>query len=494
MGLLNGSLACFLGQNMAQNTYNVDLSTAEGFNLIKDNRGLWSARPALKVVHTTTDTKILYAFSVASAAGAVYHYVFSLTSANIIHVKIFDDQFIELGSKNLDACRDPSSPVTHAVAYNQIIINSPGWSAPYHCFIGSTPKVAKAVPSTDIDQDTVELFPGLVCSFGGGESARVCWAFRNQVFINDPGEELRTLTATNLIPVTGTVLDMFTAPQGNLIIVTSDGMYDLPPDGLAGSSFQGQVVRTTNFSGLSSRNACASRLGVYGLVFDGLLDIRSTQMIPLTTYKRARKITEPVGSGLASDFRVGKLFSFADGVMISFGEDQPFCLVNMSKNYTTWWKEDSVNNDIVGILQADDGTQLIAFSDRIAAIYGDSPNCTFGLAVEHKLNGFVSHRVTDVIVTATGNGSGTVRTYLRGSDSTKTTKITPNASIATDSGGTATKDTWGTAKVYDAEMCSVRAQRAVRTDGLYFEVGITRDMSIQSVVIVTNGQGKNRHR
>jgi hypothetical protein len=289
---------------------------------------------------------------------------------------------------------------------------------------------------------------------------------------------------------------MFTAPSGNLVIITSDGMYDIPADGLAGETVQGQLIRTENYFGLNYRNACTSRLGVYGLAPTGLIDLASTQVRPLTTFKRNRKITQPVGPGGASDFRTGKIFSTVDGVIVSYGENYPFCYINMDKNYISWWQEDDKKNDVVGILSAADGTQLLAFSDRIVAVYGDSPNCTCGIACEVPLDGFDSYRITDVVATVTGNGSGTVRSYLRNSDSTKSARITPGSSTAvtTSTPATAAINKWDTAKCFDTEFVSVRAQRAIRSDGLYFELGVTRDMSIQSVTISYAGQGRKRHR
>jgi hypothetical protein len=96
--------------------------------------------------------------------------------------------------------------------------------------------------------------------------------------------------------------------------------------------------------------------------------------------------------------------------------------------------------------------------------------------------------VTEIVVTSTGDGVGEVRSVVKNSDITKGSKKATPAAVFGSS-----DYLWDTAKIYEPEFLSVRAQRAVRLDGIYFEVGITKNLTIQSISVKTDGQAKSRH-
>jgi hypothetical protein len=280
---------------------------------------------------------------------------------------------------------------------------------------------------------------------------------------------------------------MFQANNGMFYIVTENEIKTLPSDGLSGAFFEGAISSSTGYNALGYRNAVSTRRGVFGLGQYGLINLDSGEVTPLTTYKRNRKITDPVGTGLTVDLRNGKMFAYDEGIYISFGVGRPFCVINQERGYISWWDGDSVSGEIVGILRASDGTQMIAFTDRVVAIYGDDPDCEFGLACEINIAPMVSAVISEIIISATGNGSGTVRSYCRASDIETTTPFAVGSSRAGI-------DVWDTAIAVASEFASASHRRAVRSDGVYFEVGISKDMAIQGVQVVLSGQGTERHR
>jgi hypothetical protein len=278
-----------------------------------------------------------------------------------------------------------------------------------------------------------------------------------------------------------------------LIIVTPNNVMSIPPDGLAGAYFQGSIIYNNNYQGQSHRNAVSNRYGTWGLEKNGVVNVNTGEVLKIKSFDRIRKITAPVGLGRQTDVRSGKLWAYDEGVMISFGAGMPFCVLNMSKNYVSWWDGDGITKDIVGVSTASDGRLMITTGNAVHILYGDAVNCTMGLACEVELNGVNSVVVREIIVTCTGTGSGIVRTAIRGNAGTVSDQSTysPKAvgSVATDNDGV-----WSQSKLVSSEFASATHQRAVRTDGVFFEVGVTKNTVIQSVHIQTEGQGKLRDR
>jgi len=467
-----------------ETTYKVNVEAGEAYNLVKDAHGRWTTRPALtSILLYNNVNKLLYAFSAKSNSGQTYHYIFDLNTDNTIRCDLYLDNFVYLGEVNLGACLDTDAPVYHAINYNQIIISSPGWTSPYYCHIGSTPKLADKQPSINPDFPELDLYPGIVASF----EDRFVWIYKHIANINEPGIDPRVITALTAISCSGPITDCFQANDGMLYIVSTNEIKTLPPDGLAGARLEGSISSSTGYFGIGYRNAISTRRGVFGLSSVGLINLKTGDTLPLTTYKRNRKITEPVGVGISTDFRHGKMFAYDEGIIITFGAGKPFCVINQEKSYVSWWEDSSANGNIVGLMKAGDGTPLLVFSNGVYSLFGDNANCTFGLACELPLDGFYSHNIAEIVITATGMGAGSVRSYCRGSDMTSTSPFAAGSSQESIA-------LWDSATLIESEFASSEHKRSVRTDGVYFEVGLSRGMTLQSVNVVTRGQGATRNR
>lgn len=440
----------------------------------------WRTREAFTTVN---EADYLYGFSVTSITGTQYFYDFILETDGSITAQLFDSEYTALGTESIGQLIDRSAPVSHAINYGQVVINSAGWSTPVWCYIGSTPIPAQKVESINPDTPALDLFTGQVCSFAD----RFVWSYRNQIIINDPGTEPRTITSPNSISFSGDICDIFQqGGTGSLIVITTVATYTLPPDGLAGFKYDGIISKSTHYQGVKPRNAGTARGQVHGLVRSGLMNLESGEIIQLTTYRHPRRITKPVGPGFGGDYRSGELFAFDSGYMISFGRGAPFCVVDLDGAGISWWDDDNMTMPIVSVTSTADGRLFLYTIDTAALVWGDDPNCTFGLATEFPTPGVLSNVVREMIVTATGDNTTTVESYVRNSLQSSVVPGIPGSVIESTS-------VWGsTAVLTELEPRSRRHQRAIRTDGIYLEVGVTRDQVIENVQIGIDGQARKR--
>lgn len=464
----------------------IDLNNAEGFNAVKTSQG-WVARKAFTSISFNTITGddtygILYGFSVQSNQGDTYHYLFSLDINNHIICYVLGSELELLGSNDIGLCHDKNATCSHAVNYNQIIVSCPSWSTPAFGFIGSTLIPAEKVEASPANPDTpaLDLFSGHVCSFAD----RFVWAYRNQVIINNPSTEPRTLTAPNALSFNGEVTDIFQDGEGSLVIVTTNGIHKFPPDGLAGASIQGQIISSQTYSSLRPRNACVSNGQSFALTKTGLKNLSTGAERPLQIYKRPRKITQPPPIGASSDLRFGAMYPTQRGFIITYNQVSA-CYVDILSDSVSWFTDNNNSMAIRGVLRADDGDTIFVTENNLIHWHGSVPDCDVGVAVEAPLPDVLSSVIREVHVTATRDGVSQVSSYVRGSLQTSTPSQTPSSAIT----GTSV---WGTGVAYETEPRSQRHQRAVRADGIYLEVGFGKDNILTSVSVLTKGQGQNR--
>lgn len=469
---------------MSTQLIQVPIASAEGYNTTKSTDGTWRTREDFVTLDEFVNT--FYGFTAQSFSGQTYHYILGNNNAlgdGSVDVYIYDEEWVLISSA-LDIAEqyDPLAVWSHAITYGQIVVNSPGISKPLWGFIGSTLIAAERVDSISPDTPALDLFPGLVCSFAD----RICWTFNNQVYINDPGTEPRTITTPNAIGLAGKITDLFQAGSGGeLIIVTTDGVYSLPPDGLAGFAFAGQISRSTHYRSLNPRNAASARGLVHGLTADGLMDLRSGEVIKLTVNRRPRKITRPFGPGRATDMRTGQMFAHERGYYISFGRGEPFCAVDLDTNSISWWDSQDYAGPLKGILRDYTGRPIFVLGEGILYLWGDTTPETAGLALEVTVPGVGSYLVREVIVTALGDGVTPVGAAVRKVERSIIPPAPPDAVLTTSS-------VWDAGELQEVEFRSRRMQFAERTDGIYFEISIGRDQKLQDVSVKTVTQSPAR--
>lgn len=482
--------------NLLQNTelHNVILGQ-NGLETRKGLRAVLDKEDVNSLIHDGLHEKFVFGFSAESAnTGEVFHYLFSIYN-KYLYQSLWDDQFNCLGIARIGKLTADLEPFSYAINYNQIVVNSRSLPYPLWGFIGGTLVKAEKQQSINPDTPSLTLFPGRVCGFAD----RFVWAYANQIIINDPGTEPRTICAPNAISFGGTVLDLFQAGEGgNLIIVCTDGVYQIPPDGLAGYQFQGFVSRSPGYQGVSSNNAASSRGSVVGLSMDGLIDIGSFQKRSLTTYRRTRKYAQRVGIYESGDYRTGSILPIEEGFIVSI--DFKSAIVNLDTGKVTWLYSDSFSDlTTVGILKHSDGREMIVTPNKVFDLFGNTectnttvepsyPDISFCyILVNVPTDPQLSPVIREITVGADRPGT-TVSTYVRGQYKTDT--IPAPVGVYNVVG----VNNWDNTKTYtEREYRSRRLQMAVRIDSPDFELSFNRSTKIDnSADIISKGIGKTR--
>jgi hypothetical protein len=453
---------------------------------------------------TYTPDTIAAAFTAQSAnTGAVYHYVYVTAKDGYANFSLWEamlDSEMYVRGTRLVAERwtNSSEPFSVAINYNQIVVNARSLPYPLWGFIGSNLIKAESKPSINPDTPALTLFPGRVCTFAD----RFVWAFANQIIINDPGTEPRTICAPNAISFGGTVLDVFQAGSGgNLVVVCSDATYLIPPDGLAGYQFQGTVTRVPGYAGAKPAGAASARANVFGLTRDGVLELGSLQTRKLNTYRQRRRLTAPVGPGASGDYRTGTLIGNEREIAVSI--EGRTCIIDADSGVATWYYATTAwaagggsDIDVLGLLRDEDGDSLYATSTAIITFYGNADYPTTTAAPLQPTGAIASNvasspELSPVVreITTGADRPGAIQSsYVRSSLQTAITPAPQRAIVI----GTAL---WGgPATMVEREMRSRRQQRAVRADSPDFEVlfGGGETKIAQIINLVTKGIGKNR--
>lgn len=452
-------------------TFALDLDSGEFHNVVRSAEGRLVVRDKLRVI---SEDDYIFAFSVVAATTSeVWHYVFTrgnIPAPNTIYLSLYNDNFILQALVAVGTIVDPKAGISYAVNYNQVVVNSPGWSQPLWGFIGSTLIPAVKTESDQPDTPAISLFSGMVCSFAD----RTVWAYRNQIYINEPDTDPRCITSSFALGTSGVVTDMFQSGDGgDLIIVTTDGLFIIPPDGLSGAVLSGQVSRSSGYKSLNYRNVATSRGYTMALTRDGVMDVRSGTITPLTFYQRNRFITKPVGPGSAGDYRTGQIWATDTGFAIStIGGDM--CLLDMDANPATiTWIYDESPIILVGVGRTRDGRIIYWDSDTVYVLYGTDDSIVGGIACENIAAGSDSNLIREMTVTVVGDGTRFAQSYVK--KSFKSTLVPGVSAPATYT----TVSLWGddTTPLVELEPRSRRQQRGGpsqgRQDGIWSEVGAT---------------------
>lgn len=473
-------------------TIPVDLSRGEAYNLAKNPEGNWISRPALKNIATITTggesggSVCVYACSVYSNAGVLYNYVFVLTTSKILQCRIYDSNWILQSNANLQVSQiDASAPVYHAqTPYNQIVFSSPGWTATLWCHVGSHPQVAQKQESINPDTPALPIPAGIVSSFGD----RVVYCKDNGAYISSPGAECRTIVANNAVFVAGTICDAFENASGDFVIVSTAETRVLSQEGLVSAAFDGKSDKIKTYTGLRNRNATSTKHGSFGLSKQGIVNLDTGEQIQLAKYRRYKKISPIIGAGLHQDYRSqGRIFPYSAGVIVSLGANKPIQIVNFDDKFVSAWDDTQTSGELVGVLHLEDGTPVLAYKNKIFALYGNDTSCDHVICLDMPTAAIDSNVIREIAVQTLADGIQSVTTYIREQSGNETPAIAEESVVNT----TAVYDT---AVLRSLEYQSVTIEHAVRSDTPFFELQIGRDTEILDVQIVTKTQGKNRPR
>jgi hypothetical protein len=499
---------------------NIDLiSDSEFHNIVSGQDGL-ATRPGFLTTLRVEDLgvatpraadgtaqQIISGFTVESAnTGAIYHYIFAIDGYATATQYLYDVEMQCLGAFEIGRISS-QDPFSYAVNYNQIIVNSPGLPFPLWGFIGGTLVRAQTVPSMNPDTQALTLFPGLVCSFAD----RFVWAYKNQIIVNDPGLEPRTITAPNSVSFGGQVLDMFQSGSGgNLVIVCTDAVYQIPPDALTGYQLQSVVGKITGYQGVGRLNAATARGTVAGLVRGGMINIGDMSVTELTKYRRRRRLTAPVGPGVAGDYRTGYIFGADEGYYINCANR--ICMVDLDGQVVSWiypsgedlgepYSGDQVFN-LVGLLKNSDGRTIFLTSTAAIDMWGNIDLGQTPTVAEPDLTEATPSGALCKMVPAMPEDSPVLREITAGSDragfeiGSYCRGSLSSVSVPAPQGSVIIGTTeWGaTFRLVEKEMRSRRMQRAVRGDAPDMEIRWTGGrVGIYPVAeIVFKGWGNRR--
>lgn len=461
-----------------------------------------------------TEQKILFGFSTESAnSGEVFHYLFTKDQNGVLNSWVYDGQFVCRGYSSAGKLTADLEPMSVAINYNQIVVNSSSMPYPLWGFIGGTLTRAEKVDSINPDTPALTLFPGRVCSFAD----RFVWSYANQIIFNDPGTEPRTITGNNAIAFGGTVLDIFQAGQGgNLIVVCTDAVYTIPPDGLNGYQFQGVISRIPGYQGAIPNNAATSRGTTVGLVKEGVVDIASMQKRSLSSYRTRRYYSSPVDPGASGDYRSGSIVGTDDNFIIRVNDKT--CIIDLDSGIATWYyiplplyslyiSYDCPKFAFIGALRDSNGKNIYIAERGIIEFMGntdwfDTPTSAdptppsigliFGsICLKVPSDPQLSPVIREISMYSDRAAFGTY-SYVR---SSVQNAISPNQQRAVIIGG----NTWDPAspigeRILERELRSRRHQRAIRADSPDVELSWTGgNVKIgESFDLVTKGIGKNR--
>lgn len=464
----------------------VDLDGFELQNIERDAAGLAVRRGLVQHVPASTfqpSSVFVAGFSLeAQNTGEVAHYLFlQSTTTRMVTLYMTDDEY------NVNVVFQcgvmPKNPtITYAVQDGRILINSPGLHKPIYGLLCGGLIEAVKVASTNPDTTALEIPTGICCSWGD----RIVIAQGNLLFVNDPGLEVRTFVAENVIALPANIYALFES-AGALVAVTSDGVFSLPQDALG----QGQLVQPfigqpSTYGASSLNNAAISRSVVACLTKTGLLDLATGVERKLVSFGLARALGAPVGVPSSGDFRHGTVWPSESGYWVSIGG----ALCHAGADGIRWVTA-SVPLSLVGVLRSREGADILLMPERIAESWGNidfTASTVSGVASGRVPSASDASLVVRFVTTASDAVGGSQSAAIAGEVRTATTLAPPGA------GAVIATSTWGAGATYRASpLRSRRHAYAVRTDDLHLEVAASRCRTrIGPPALEMRGQGVKR--
>jgi hypothetical protein len=350
----------------------IDISNAELHNIVKRKGGLEVRKGLVSVNTATGGTRYVGGFSVESPfTTEVWHYLFEQnTSTMEVMLRVYTEDFVEMFTHDLGAL-DRNPVITHAVANNQIMINSPSFSTPLYGLVGGGIIPAVKTESENPDTTALEIMPGHICSFGD----RMPIAQGNVVYFNDPGIDPRTYVSQNALPLPGTVYDMFQGDDGALYVFTSAGVFFMAQDALGkGQRVEGFIGSIPGLQVTKPSNAAASN-GVVAVLQRGGIAILGgkNQVIDIAPYKGPRYYSREVET---DDYRLsGEIYATAEGFIVGFrniGLYGFFLEFNLREGYRSYvWDQGFRYTNVVGTLRSAENDTLILIDDQVLMYAGN---------------------------------------------------------------------------------------------------------------------------
>ena len=471
----------------------INLAGSELHNMVIRKGALTSRRGLYSVKTPTAGHRFVGGFSVESPfTTEVWHYLFEQDTDSLqVTMNVYTEEFVFMFSVEIGVTiRNPV--ITHAVYNNQLMINSPSFSAPLYGVVGGGVITAVKTESQNPDTTALEIPAGHICSFGD----RMPIAQGNLIYFNDTGIDPRTYVAQNIQPLAGTIYDIFQSLDGSLYAGTSAGVFYIPQDAL------GQAQTVQGFVGLipgielsRPRNMAVSNNVVMALQRDGLVAVGGRgAKIDVAPYKGPRFFSKPIE---VDDYRLaGEIFATPTGFLVGFrgqhGHVLDFNLVDNYQSYI-WAVGEPIN--LVGTLRSREGDVLMVLENHVVMPvnredkFGTATNINAVAAKDVDLPEGQELLIRRVY-TSSDNVGDPVRAYLARHNVSDTVP-TRTGDIVIDTA------TWDNTKTYKSRVNrQVRHSMASRAGDLPSEVsiiatGFPRHIEA-SVQVETKGQGRRR--
>ncbi len=243
-------------------------------------------------------------------------------------------QVIPLGKKQ------DISDVTHAVVNGQLVVSGPEIPTLWG-YTGSGMIIAKKQDSANTAVETIDVPRGICVSW----TDRCVIASGEALFISDPYAP-RTYTAQGIVPMPGFVYGLHVGANGDLIAVTSDGVYALNPQASAqGTAVVGSIQKLSSYRASDYKCSVVGPDGIYGLTERGIarIDIDQIEDIKLSDKTYVRSLTQMIDF---PDYRVGQIHRLQKGIAVTVTDidsdaDGDFtsgmCVIDLSSGLKSWW-------------------------------------------------------------------------------------------------------------------------------------------------------------
>lgn len=443
----------------------VDLTKFDLQNIVRVGTGLRTRRGLVSVKTPTAGTAFVAGFTIESPfTSEPWHYlVEQSTTTSLGTLRVFTEEFYELFSVALGPL--PLSPViTYGVQLNQIIINSPALAGALYGLVGGGLMTIEKSASENDDTTALDVPTGHVAAFGD----RLPIAVGNLVYFNDPGVDVRTYVAENVVGFPGSIYDIVQGPGGGLYAFTSAGLYVMAGDALGqGQEVAGFISRVPGIETTRPRNAAASGGQVAVLQKDSIQIIDGPR-IPILGAKTRRYWSKVVD---VDDLRSnGELYATPKGFIVGFSRARGyFCEVDLESRSYSWTTSTASALNVAGTLRSREGEALIVLRDRVVMPMG---NVDFDSAtIRGTANGAIDISEADRpvvrrVTLSSDNYSQDVGVAVNGDTDTSTTPTKTSDAVI----GTAP---WSASLPYAGRTArTTRLSHAARAPDPHFEVRV----------------------
>jgi hypothetical protein len=351
--------------------------------------GQMCVRPGLRrLTAATGGRKWVGGFSIQNPwTLEVWHYIADVSTAgHDLVIRVLDDDFVEWQALKTGVDVIPRG-FSFGVVEGEIMIGSPDMPTLWG-YVGGALTIASKVDSDNPGTTAIAVPRGVVCSVLN----RIVIADGASLFISDPvavtGGSPRTFVAQNQNQRPGVIFGVHEGAGGNLVVVTSAGVYSLDP-----SAFAVQIVgsngtdwRLVNRTEAYSYDSSANVKGrIYGLTEGGfaLIDVEGGETVPLNEDRVPLRLTRRIA---LSDWRGARIFAGDDGPIIAddiaAGASGPVFHMVDSDGFRSWWSGftpggTSAFVTVRGVLRDGDGAVLLLAEDGAYAVEG---NCDYSQA------------------------------------------------------------------------------------------------------------------